>query len=123
MTGHSHPHPHPHPNAHAVTGAAFRHTADGGPVVLDVGGDIGALVLHTGADSVGHEIEISPIEEPTRRQHVAVHPRDLGGGDVAYAAVYPELVWGTYQLWSPAGDPVLEVSIPGGRVVEATWPL
>jgi len=122
MTVSQHQHAHPHPHVHAVTSGSFRHTADGGPVVLDVGGDVGALVLHAGAHSVGHEIEISPIEEPTHRQHVAVHPRDLGG-EVVYAAVYPELVWGTYQLWSPAGDPVLEVSIPGGRVVEATWPL
>jgi len=119
VTGQLHPHPHPHAGSSALS---FRHTADGGPVVLDVGGDVGALVLHTGAGSVGLEIEISPIEEPTHRQHVAVHPRDLGG-EVVYAAVYPDLVWGTYQLWSPDGAPVLEVSIPGGRVVEAHWPL
>ncbi len=98
-----------------------RHTADGGPVVLDVGDDIGALVLLAPASAVGLEIEISPLEEPAHRAHVAVHPRDLGGQEI-HAAVFPELPWGRYQLWSPEGDPVLEVSIVGGRVTEACWP-
>ena len=98
-----------------------RHTADGGPIVLDVGGAVGALVLHATRESTGLEIEISPVEEPRRRHHVAVHPRQLGDRTV-YAAVYPELVWGDYLLWSPDGRPALTVSIAGGRVTEATWP-
>ncbi len=31
-----------------------------GSVMLDIGGDIGALVLHTSAEMLGVEIEISP---------------------------------------------------------------
>lgn len=114
MSGHGHAHPHEHE-------VAYRHHADGGPVVLDVGGEIGALVLHATASHVGDEIEISPVKAPDRRTHVAVHPRDVDGRTV-YAAVYPELLEDTYQLWSPTGEPVLEVSVAGGRVVEATWP-
>jgi hypothetical protein len=114
-TAHTHePHAHPHAQHH--------HTAYGGPVVLDVGGEVGALVLHARAAQSGAEIEISPIDDPARRQHVAVHPRDLGGHTI-YAAVYPELLSGVYQLWSESGDAVLEVTVPGGRVVEATWPI
>ena len=102
-------------------GHGHRHEADGGPVVLDVGDDIGALVLLAPASAVGLEIEISPVEEPDHRSHVAVHPRDLAG-QMVHAAVYPELPWGRYQLWSPQGDPVLEVSIVGGRVTAARGP-
>ncbi|HEY7859709.1 MAG TPA: hypothetical protein VIC82_14530 [Candidatus Nanopelagicales bacterium] len=98
-----------------------RHTADGGPIVLDLGGDVGALVLHTGSEQVGLELEISPIDHPNDRQHVAVHPRNLGDR-VVYAAVYPDLVQGDYHIWSPLGDPALAVAITGGRITQADWP-
>ena len=114
MTGHGHPHDVSVPGQH-------RHTADGGPIVLDVGDDVGALVLRTTADARGLEIEISPVQEPGRRRHVAVHPRFLEDRTV-YAAVYPELLAGDYQLWSPHGEPVLAVTVAGGRVTEADWP-
>jgi len=100
-----------------------RHTADGGPVVLDIGDDVGALVLRTTSSLAGAEIEISPVEEPESRQHVAVHARDLGAGvGVVHAAVFPGLRWGRYQLWSPDGEPTMTVRIDGGRVTEASWP-
>ena len=101
--------------------SGHRHTADGGPVVLDIGGDVGALVLRTSAALAGQEIEISPVEEPEHRRHVAVHQRDLAGAPV-HAAVFPDLRWGSYQLWSPDGSPTMTVSIRGGRVTEASWP-
>jgi hypothetical protein len=101
--------------------SGHRHTADGGPVVIDIGGDVGALVLRAPAQALGQEIEISPVEEPERRSHVAVHVRHLADGDV-HAAVFPDLRWGTYQLWSPDGEAIMTASIVGGRVTEATWP-
>jgi hypothetical protein len=101
--------------------SGHHHTAYGGPVVLDIGGAMGALVLRASPAAAGHEIEISPVEEPESRRHVAVHPRDIGG-TVVHAAVFPELVWGHYQLWSPDGVATMTVSIAGGRVTEATWP-
>ena len=108
------------PHHHATHLDQHRHTADGGPVVLDVGDDVGALVLHTTSDRVGAEIEISPIGEPDRRHHVAVHPRYLGGSQI-YAAVYPDLVHGQYQLWSLTGEPVQTICIQGGHITEAHW--
>ena len=101
--------------------SGHRHTADGGPIVLDVGGEVGALVLWTDADARGLEIEISPVHERGRRRHVAVHPRHLGDRTV-HAAVYAELLAGDYLLWSPAGEPVLAVTVAGGQVTEARWP-
>ncbi len=44
-----------------------------GSVVLNVGPGVGALVLHTGADLDGHEIEISRHDIPAaRRTHSQV---------------------------------------------------
>lgn len=110
-----------HNHSH-VPGDGHRHTADGGPVVLDVGGAFGALVLHAGARDVGAEIEISPLTDPDHRTHVAVHPRQLGGNTI-HAAVYPDLLQGDYQLWSLQGKPAITIHIKGGTVTEATWPL
>jgi hypothetical protein len=96
------------------------HTANGGPVVLDVGGEVGALVLLTGPEMAGAELHISQYGEPDTGQHVAVHPRQLGGR-VVHAAVYPELVGGRYQLWAPDGTPAMTVVVTGGAVAEAEW--
>jgi hypothetical protein len=114
-----HQHPHPHGSDHSHD-HGVRHTADGGPVVLDVGDDIGALVLRTPAAMEGAELEISPVAEPGRRTHVAVHPRYVGSTTV-YAAVYYGLVAGTYQLWTEDGLPAMTVEVIGGAVIEAHW--
>jgi hypothetical protein len=113
------PHHHDLTRPRQVVGS--QHDAGAGPVMLDVGGEVGALVLLTSADLDGAEIEISPIGAPDRRQHVAVHRRCVAGGDV-HAAVYPSLVRGTYQLWSATQVAALTVRIRGGHVTEASWP-
>jgi hypothetical protein len=97
------------------------HHAGDGPVVVDVGGNVGALVLLAEPRMVGAEIEISPVGRPSQRQHVAVHPRQTGGR-VIHAAVYPALVAGGYDLWDPEGSPALTVQISGGRITQAVWP-
>jgi hypothetical protein len=97
------------------------HMAGQGPTVLDIGDDVGALVLYTSADLVGAEIEISPDGDPQRRRHVAVHPRVFSGG-TAYAAVYYGLTQGTYHLWASDGSAALTVSIDGNQITESVWP-
>jgi len=97
------------------------HLAGQGPPVLDIGGDVGALVLRTPSALVGAEIEISPVGNPSARRHVAVHIRRYPRG-TAYAAVYPSLEAGSYELWAADGTVVLTVSIQGGTITEATWP-
>lgn len=127
---HTHPHPHGHSDAsshehshtHPTEASGHRHTAYGGPVVLDVGGDVGALVLVTDESMVGAEIHISPYGEPDTGRHVAVHPRTLGGRTV-HAAVYADLVAGLYQLWSADGTPAMTVTVAGGAVTESRWTL
>jgi hypothetical protein len=94
-----------------------------GSVVLELGPGVGALVLHTPPELDGREIEISPPGGPTvRRTHSRVRPRTTDGG-TQYAAVYPQLAAGTYTVWDGTVTPVATVSIHGGQVTTAWWPL
>jgi hypothetical protein len=95
--------------------------AGDGAVVLDIGDGIGALVLHTTAALVGAEIEISPDGHDQDRRHVAVLARPGGSG--IYAAVYPDLPFGTWNLWHPVTNRIaLTVTVADGRITEADWP-
>jgi hypothetical protein len=94
-----------------------------GSVVLDVGGDIGALVVHMPATLAGAEIELSPVGELGSRTHVSVRPRHLQGrAEEVWAAVYPSLQAGEYVLWDAGDRPVVRVLVAGGRVTETEWP-
>lgn len=97
-----------------------RHAA-GGPVVVDVGGDVGALVLRAPGELAGAEIEISGVDSPDDRSHVAVLARGLLGGGEVFAAVYPSLRQGQYVLWRPDGRPTAPVQVRGGAVTEVRW--
>jgi hypothetical protein len=89
-------------------------------VVLDIGADTGALVLHTSAELDDHEIEISPYGSSIRT-HSQVRQRHVGG-TVRYAAVYPGLREGDYVLWRDSDTPAMTVTITGGQVTDARWP-
>lgn len=121
MSEHDHPHVHADDAAAHSHGGRDPHAAGDGPTVLDIGADVGALVLYTSADLVGAEIEISPVGQPGRRKHVAVHTRHFPGG-TAYAAVYPDLPTGSYELWAANGSVALTVAVEGGVVTESVWP-
>jgi len=82
-----------------------RHTE---AVVLDIGGDLGALVLYTRPELHGHEIEVSPLgTDNAVRVHSAVLERSFNGRTV-FAAVYPELAAGEYQVWCD-GTPAITI--------------
>ena len=51
-----------------------------GTVVLELGADVGALVLFTPADLDGREIEISREDQVARRTHSQVRPRHMPSG-------------------------------------------
>ena len=90
-----------------------------GTVVLDVGPGVGALVLHTGPEMAGREIELSPAGgTPQQRTHALVRPRVLGSA-IRYAAVYPQLPAGTYTLWQDDVTAAATVTIGGGQVTSA----
>ncbi len=68
-----------------------------GTVVLDIGGDAGALVVSTSARLVGAEIEIRADGDEWRGTHTAVRERRVAGR-VQYAGVFPRLDAGEYEL-------------------------
>src|SRR6201992_3608969 len=87
-------------------------------VLLDIGGDVGALVLYTGAEDDEAEIDISPGTDPAApRSHNQVHPRRAPAGTI-YSAVYPALAAGTYTIWRDAHTPEATIAIRGGQVTE-----
>jgi len=92
-----------------------------GTVVLELGADVGAQVLHTPAELDGREIEISRDEQGARRTHSQVRPRHMTTG-TRYAAVYPDLAAGAYTIWAGEQDPAGRVAITGGLVTNWSWP-
>lgn len=118
-----------------------------GPVLLDVGGDVGALLVMMPASLEGVEIEIRPQEnapapahehphshdhadhspshddaDHSHLAHVEVLPRPTPA-ELVSCAVFPELSQGRYELYvRPSGPVRLRVSITGGQVTEAAWP-
>src|ERR671932_1195268 len=68
------------------------------PIVLDIGEDIGALIVYTSSELRGREIEVSPKGHAARRTHTEVLERTVTGRTV-WAAVFPALAAGDYSLW------------------------
>jgi hypothetical protein len=115
---HGHDHDHDAGIAHEHV-----HTLDpsgDGTVVLDIGADIGALVLHTPDELVGMEIDIFRSGEDRPAMHTAVRARHLPGGHV-HAAVYPTVPEGDYVIPAVGALPSIPVTIHGGQVTEISW--
>ena len=91
-----------------------------GSVVLDIGGDVGALIIITPARMAGEEIHISPLDDPAGRTHALVRERRLGPSS-CHAAVYPALPAGDYTIWRGAGSPAGTVRIGGGAATSYRW--
>ena len=91
----------------------------GGPVVLDIGGDIGALLVYLPESFAGTEIYISVADGSDPFTHTGVHPRGEGEHR-RQTAVYPELTTGDYQLRHPGDGSALGpvVHVQGGALAE-----
>jgi hypothetical protein len=89
-------------------------------VVLEIGDDVGALILHTDGDMHGIEVEISPAGEDDRRSHKEVLERVVAGRS-AYTAVFDRLPAGTYTLWTDGVARTRRIEIMGGRIAELSW--
>jgi hypothetical protein len=113
-----------------------------GSVLLDIGGDVGALVVSMPPAMVGVEIEIAPTAEVAHehdhahghdhghehehqhghRPHVAVVDRPVTDGHQP-SLVFPDLVGGSYELFDKGQDTVLlTAEITGGQVTFLEWP-
>ncbi|UQU61619.1 phospholipase [Couchioplanes caeruleus] len=91
-----------------------------GTVVLNIGAGIGALVIHTPGSLHGHEIEVSPVDDPSHRTHAAVRARYVRDG-VLFSVVIDGLPGGRYVVWRDPVTPLAEVDVSGGAVTEYTW--
>ncbi len=87
-------------------------------LVLDIGGSVGALVIHAGPELAEQEIEISPAaDRAAKREHNVVHAR-RDRYRTAYTAVFPSVAEGDYTVWHRDGSPHAVVTIHGGEVTE-----
>jgi hypothetical protein len=109
-----------------------------GAVLLDIGGDVGALIVAMPVELDGVEIEIRPVgaaagavhehvhehehDHAHVHPHVAVVARPTASGPLP-SIVFPELLEGDYELYERLDGRVrLLVSVRGGEVAEARWP-
>ena len=91
-----------------------------GSVVLDLGEDVGALILDAPTELTGREIEISP-SGGGHHTHSLVRERNTGQGTM-YAAVYPGLAAAEYTVWLNADTPAGKVTVRGGQATRFRWP-
>jgi hypothetical protein len=93
--------------------------------VLDIGGDVGALVIKMPHHLEGAEIEIRPVPPPAPSvplRHVVVVARPVVGGFVN-SAVFDALPEGRYDLHvRPDGLILLSAEVRAGAVTFADWP-
>jgi hypothetical protein len=109
-----------------MTASQENQFAGQGAVLLDIGGDVGAVVVTMPADLLGTEVEIRPVGQTadghSHHPHVAVVNRPAGGTLIP-SLVFPELLEGRYELHekgSPAARQTLDVR--GGKVTTVAWP-
>ncbi len=93
---------------------------DGPPeaLVLDIGDDIGALILYADETCLGQEIDLTPVGAPrSHHTHTMIRRRRAMNRELV-AGVYPELVEGAYLVWGLDDRALGEVSVLGGRITE-----
>jgi hypothetical protein len=112
--GHAHGHDHDHSAETVPSNIGL------GAPVLDIGGDIGALVLYTTEDLEGLEIEVSLTTDPDHRTHTQIHKRTVNGRTF-WAGVYAQLTEGDYQVWWDDASCERSFTITGGAVTELDW--
>ena len=114
---HIHDHRHGHPRSSERRYASRRHPEQ---VVLDIGEDVGALIVHTDASMVGIEVEISATGHDEIRAHKEVLEREINGRP-APTLVYDALPAGSYTLWLDDVARQRDVIVHGGAVSELSW--
>jgi hypothetical protein len=101
-----------------------RHTSrpsETASVVLELGAHTGALVIVTGADKCGLEIEVSPAGiDDALRTHAEVRARHIRPRTL-YGALIPELPVGRYTIWRDKHTALDEIEIVSGGVAQYEW--
>jgi hypothetical protein len=118
---HSHDHGHSNGHRHGHREGPAATAAESDSLVLDIGGNVGALVIYANAALREAEIEISPGDNPeSPRSHNQVHARQNRHG-ISYTAVFPAVPAGSYTVWRHSGEAQGTVTIHGGQVTEHHW--
>ena len=91
-----------------------------GFVVLDIGDEVGALIVCTDPELHGCEVEVSPTGDDHHRSHKEVLERRIGDHP-AFTAVFDDLPAGTYTLWLQGDARARHVEINGGAIAELDW--
>ena len=116
--GHAHEHDDHEHGAHEHEHAVAEITpASSDNLILDIGADTGALIIHAAAYRDQAEVEISAAGHLSARAHNIVRRRETVGGGT-YAAVFPALAAGDYVIWQDADTDAQAgmVTIRGGTV-------
>lgn len=103
---HSHAHQHSWRDPHAAPGPAS---------VLDIGGDVGAIIVRLPDDTPSGELMACRRGHPEAHFHTGVHLRCVDGGE-AWVAVFPEVVAGEYSLLTDDGAEHTSFEVSGGQV-------
>ena len=110
MHAHGHTHDH-HAEAHRPHDEA---------VVLELGEELGALIVYTDPALLHTEIEISPTGADGERSHKDVLERVVAGRSL-YAAVFDRVPCGTYTLWHGGEAIARGTAVEGGEIAELDW--
>ena len=89
-------------------------------IVLDIGDDVGALIVHADPDMHGVEIEISPAGDDGHRSHKQVLERTIDHRP-AFTAVFDGLAAGGYTLWVEGTARARDVRVEECAVAELDW--
>lgn len=117
---HEHGHDHAAPSEHGTPHEAYSARPHPEYVVLDLGGEVGALIVYTDQEMHGVEVEISQEGDDDTRTHKDVLERTMGTTP-AFTAVFDNLTAGRYTLWVGDEARARGVQVTGGVVAELDW--
>ena len=89
-------------------------------VAIDIGGGLGVLVVRTGAEMHGAEVEISREGDARTGAHKQVLEREVGGRP-AFTLLYDALPAGRYALWLGDEPRARDIEIRAGEITELDW--
>lgn len=90
-------------------------TAPGPASLLDIGGEVGAIVVRLTADTPTGELMACRRGDPSAHFHTGVHLRPAEGTE-CWIAVFPEVDEGDYSLLTDEGTEHTPFVVRGGEV-------
>ncbi len=99
-----------------MSGRHHTHEVHGGAAVLDIGGDVGAMVAVLDSAAEGTELFLRPVAGG-HAVHTGVWTRHQGEEHIT-AALFCELAAGSYWVLDTDGSDRIAVDIAGGALTE-----